>query len=565
MFRPMAQTVGFAILGALILSMTYVPMMSALFLSKKSQHKASFTDKLLQGIQAIYRPILSLAFRAKIVFVIATIGLFSVSIMTLRNMGAEFIPTLEEGDFALHQILPTGSSLSQGIEVSAELQKILLDNFPEVEKVVTKIGTSEIPVDIMPLEAGDIFVILKPKSEWTSAKTKEELFEKMNEVMSEFPGVIYEFTQPIQMRFNELMTGIRQDIAIKIYGENLGLLAKKAQQAKELIQGISGISEVQVEATSGLQQIQVTYNRAKVAQYGLDIQRLNQLLRGSTLGETAGVLYEGEKRFDIVLRLTEKKRQDVEDIKQIWVPLPNGQQIPLAAVADIRFAEGPAQISRDNTQRRIVLGVNARGRDIASLVADIQQALESNLALPPGYYLTYGGQFENLARAQARLMVAVPIALLLIFVLLYFTFNSISQATLIFTAIPMSAIGGIWALYLREMPFSISAGVGFIALFGVAVLNGIVLIAYFNELKRDGMADLMQRIQAGTKVRLRPVIMTAAVASLGFLPMAISTAPGAEVQQPLATVVIGGLISATFLTLIILPILYFYTEKWSKS
>ncbi len=561
MFQPMAQTVGFAILGALLLSMTYVPMMSALFLNKNIRDKKNFADKIIAFFQRLYSPVLHLALRLKLFFLLATLAIFGLSLWTLDKMGAEFIPTLEEGDFALHQILPTGSSLSQGIEVSAELQKILLNNFPEVEKVVTKIGTSEIPVDIMPLEAGDIFVILKPKEEWTSARTKEELFEKMNEAMNHFPGVTYEFSQPIQMRFNELMTGIRQDIAIKIYGEELGILVQKANQAKSLIEGVQGINEVQVEPTAGLQQMQVVYDRKKIAQYGLNIQMLNRILRGAFAGETAGVLYEGERRFDIVLRLDSSFRKSIEDLENIFIPLPNGQQIPMSELASIGFEEGPAQISRDNTQRRIVLGVNARGRDIASLVAEIKDILRLELDMPSGYYVTYGGAFENLERAQKRLMIAVPVALLLIFVLLYFTFGSLKQATLIFTAIPMSAIGGIWALYLRDMPFSISAGVGFIALFGVAVLNGIVLIAYFNQLKKEGNKDLLSRIHTGTQIRMRPVLMTALVASLGFLPMAISHAPGAEVQQPLATVVIGGLITATFLTLVILPILYFYSEK----
>lgn len=561
MFTPMAQTVGFAILGALILSLTYVPMMSATFLSKKIQHKVTFSDRLIALLYRLYRPSLAFALNFKILFLAATIGLFGLSIRTLSNMGGEFIPTLEEGDFALHQILPTGSSLAQGVGVSAELQRILLEKFPEVEKVVTKIGTSEIPVDIMPLEAGDIFVILKPKKEWTSGKTKEDLFEKMNEEMNRFPGVIYEFSQPIQMRFNELMTGIRQEIAIKVYGDELGIMVQKANEIKGLIQGIDGIREVQVEPTAGLQQMLVAYDRKKIAQYGLNIQQVNRILRGSFAGDAAGVLYEGEKRFDIVLRLANAHRQDIGDLQSLFIPLPNGEQIPLSELASVRFAEGPAQISHDNTQRRIVLGVNARGRDIASLVAEIKQTLDLELELPVGYHVSYGGQFENLERAKARLMVAVPIALALIFILLFFTFNSFKQALLIFTAIPMSAIGGIGALYFRGMPFSISAGVGFIALFGVAVLNGIVLIAYFNQLKKDGLKELMPRIYKGTKVRMRPVIMTALVASLGFLPMAMSTAPGAEVQQPLATVVIGGLITATFLTLVILPILYFYTEK----
>ena len=561
MFKPMAQTVSFAILGALLLSLTYVPMMSALFLQREIDHKKTVADRIMSFLYGLYKPLLQFALRFKRLVLILTVLLFTLSLWVFSKMGGEFIPTLEEGDFALHQILPSGSSLAQGVEVSAPLQRILLDNFPEVEKVVTKIGTAEIPTDIMPMEAGDIFVILKPKSEWTSARTREELFEKMEEEMNKFPGVIYEFTQPIQMRFNELMTGIRQDIAIKIYGEDIGILAQKAQRAKALIQEIDGVGDLQVEATGGLQQMIIQYDRSKIAKYGLSISTINANIRAGFAGAPAGTIFEGEKRFDLVVRLDVPFRQGIDNIKNLFIPLPNGLQIPLYEVAEVSFQEGPTQISRDNTQRRITIGVNARERDIQQLVTEIQQTLTDDLELEPGYYVTYGGQFENLERAQARLLVAVPIALILIFVLLYLTFNSFKQTLLIYTAIPLSAIGGIWALYLRGMPFSISAGVGFIALFGVAVLNGIVLIAYFNRLKREQNTAVSTRIMEGTKVRLRPVIMTAAVASLGFLPMAISTSAGAEVQQPLATVVIGGLLTATFLTLIILPILYYYSEK----
>lgn len=564
MFRPMAQTVSFAILGALILSLTYVPMMSALFLSKNSIKPSKISQKIMEFSQRIYTPVLELALRFKLLFVAMTVILFALSLWTLNQMGGEFIPTLEEGDFALHQILPSGSSIAQGVEVSDDLQNILMDNFPEVEKVVTKIGTAEIPTDIMPLEAGDIFVILKPQSEWTSASSREELFEKMEAAMNQFPGVIYEFTQPIQMRFNELMTGIRQDIAIKIYGEDLGVLAQKAQEAKELIEQLPGAGDIQVEPTEGLQQMLIRYNRQKIAKYGLSIEAINRIIRGSFAGEKTGVLFEGEKRFDIVVRLDKPFRQDIENLQDLYIPISNGSQVPLSELAQVSFEEGPTQISRDNTQRRITIGVNARGMDVETLVNSIQDKLEGGLALDSGYYLSYGGQFENLDKAMSRLKIAIPVALLLIFFLLYTSFHSVEQALLVFTAIPMSAIGGIWALSLRGMPFSISAGVGFIALFGVAVLNGIVLVAYLNTLKDEGMEDILERIREGTRVRLRPVLMTAAVASLGFLPMAISQAAGAEVQQPLATVVIGGLISATFLTLIILPILYYYSEKRFK-
>lgn len=561
MFRPMAQTVSFAILGAFILSFTYVPMASALFLPKKWVKKRTVADRIMAFLHSLYEPVLKFAFRVRVLVIGIAIALFALSLWTFSRMGGEFIPTLEEGDFALHQILPPGSSIAQGVEVSAHLQRMLLDNFPEVEKVVTKIGTAEIPTDIMPLEAGDIYVILKPKKEWTSAGSREEMFEKMEEVMNQYPGVMYEFTQPIQMRFNELMTGVRQDIAIKIYGDNLGTLQQKAEQAEAIINTIAGVGDIQVEPVAGLQQLIIDYDRVKLAKHGLDIAALNQTISTGFAGESAGYIYEGEKRFDLVVRLDEPFRQDIEQIRNLYIPLPNGDQIPLQEVAMVSYQEGPAQISRDDTKRRITIGVNARNRDVESVVSDIQNRLGAELDLPVGYSVSYGGQFENLQRAQARLLVAVPAALILIFVLLYLTFNSVKQTLLIYTAIPLSAIGGIWALYLRDMPFSISAGVGFIALFGVAVLNGIVLIGQFNQLKKEGVSNTLLRIYQGAHIRLRPVIMTAAVASLGFLPMALSTTAGAEVQRPLATVVIGGLITATLLTLILLPILYYYLEE----
>ena len=563
MFIPMAQTVGFAILGALILSLTYVPMMSAIFLKNAKFKENNLSSRIINGAYKMYAPVRDFAFRIKYWVLAFSIILLAFSLFIFSKMGGEFIPTLEEGDFALHQILPSGSSIKKGVEVSAKLQNILMSEFPEIEKVVTKIGTAEIPVDIMPLEAGDIFVIMKPKSEWTSARTREEMFVKMEEALNKYPGIIYEFTQPIQMRFNELMTGIRQDIAIKIYGDDLGLLVEKANKAESILQNVTGVGDIQVEATTGLQQMVVDYDRAKMNKYGVNVTHLNDVLKTAFAGKFAGNFYEGEKKFDIVVRLHGDERKNIESLKDLLVSVPNGGFVPLSEMAKISFEEGPAQISRDNTKRRITLGVNARNIDIATLIANIKAAFEAELDLPDGYYLRYGGQFENMERAMSRLILVVPVSLLLIFILLFFTFNSVKYALLIFTAIPLSAIGGIWALYIRDMAFSISAGVGFIALFGVAVLNGIVLIAYFNQLKKEGMTDISEIIRIGTKVRLRPVLMTAAVASLGFLPMALSTSAGAEVQRPLATVVIGGLITATFLTLIILPILYQLIEKSS--
>lgn len=564
MFGPMAKTVSFAILGALILSMTYVPMMSALFLNKKISDKRTFSDRFIGKLQQWYKPILTLALNRKWITIVIAFVLFGLSLFTFNRLGGEFIPTLEEGDFALHQILPPGSSLQQSVDVSKKIQRTLLEEFPEVETVVSKIGTAEIPTDPMPIEVGDIIVRMRPKSEWVTASSKEEMFEKMAESLSKIPGVEYEFTQPIQMRFNELIAGVREDIAIKIFGENVDILHQKAQEAEKIINSIQGVGDLRVEQTKGLPQIIIRYERDKIAQYGLNIRELNTVLRTAFAGEVAGVVFEEERRFDLTVRLEKEYRQDISQIRNLYVPLPNGQQIPLSEVAHIAYEDGPMQISRDDAKRRIVIGVNARNRDTESLVDEISEQLDARLNLPPGYYLDYGGQFENLIAAKKRLSVAVPVALLLIFVLLFFTFGSIKQALLIFTAIPLSAIGGIYALWLRDMPFSISAGVGFIALFGVAVLNGIVLISYFNQLKKEGVSNIKERIMNGTKIRLRPVIMTATVAALGFLPMALSSSAGAEVQRPLATVVIGGLITATLLTLLVLPVLYSLVER-SKS
>lgn len=563
MFKPMAQTVSFAIAGALILSMTYVPMMSALFLNKKIRSKVTLSDRIIKKLQSWYDPVINFALRKKSLVITVALALFGMSLFTFTRLGGEFIPTLDEGDLALHQILPPGSSLQQSIEVSEKIQRTLLESFPEVEMVVSKIGSAEIPTDPMPIEVGDIMVRMKPKEEWVSAGDREELFEKMKEKLNQIPGITYEFTQPIQMRFNELIAGVREDIAIKIFGENPDVLFKKAKEAEQLIKGIDGIGDTRVEQTQGLPQMKITYDRAKLAQYGLNIRELNTAIRVAFAGQATGVVFEGERRFDLVVRLHEKSRGNLEDIKNLLIPLPTGDQVPLGQVANVKIDNGPMQISREDTRRKIMVGVNARNRDTESLVKDIQARLEEQLVLPAGYEIQYGGQFENLVNAKRRLAVAVPVALLLIMVLLFFTFKSVKQAILIFTAIPLSAIGGVYALWLRDMPFSISAGVGFIALFGVAVLNGIVLIAYFNQLKKEGVTDIRERVLMGTNVRLRPVVMTASVAALGFLPMAISGSAGAEVQRPLATVVIGGLVTATLLTLVVLPVLYSLTEKWS--
>ena len=565
MFGPMAMTVSFAILGAFILSLTYVPMASSLFLKKEAgKTKPNFSDKLIDKLYSIYKPILEKAFKIKRFVLVIAFGLFALALVVFSKMGGEFIPTLDEGDLATHIIISSGSSLSQEIETTTKAEQILMDNFPEVKMVISKIGSAEIPTDPMPMEAADMIIVLKEKKEWTSATTKEELIDKMEAALEQIPGVTTEFSQPIQMRFNELMTGVRSDVAIKVFGEDLDRLASIGDEINGMIANVPGVSSPKLERVTGLPQISIKYDKDKLALYGLKIADISQIIRAGFAGETTGLVYEGEKRFDLVVRLDQASRSDIENLKNFFVPLADGQQIPLSQLADIDYEDGPQQISREDGRRRIVLGFNVKGRDVKSVVHDIQAKLDAQLKLPDGYYLTYGGQFENLVEATNRLMIAVPIALALIFVLLYFTFKSVKQSLIIFTAIPLSAIGGVAALWLRDMPFSISAGVGFIALFGVAVLNGIVLIGQFNQLKEQGM-DLYERIIEGTKIRLRPVLLTAAVASLGFLPMALSTSAGAEVQKPLATVVIGGLITATLLTLIVLPIIYYYEERGFKK
>jgi len=556
MFRPMAQVVAFAILGAGILSLTYIPMASALFLSKKTEHKRIFSDRLMDWLHNIFNPVIGWALKHKLVVSFSAIALFFFSLFVFIRLGGEFIPQLEEGDLAAGVITLQGGSLTNTVETVMMANKILLENFPEIKHTVCKIGAGEIPTDPTPMETGDYIITLKDKSEWTSAKTREELVEKMEEKLVTLAGVKFVFQQPIQMRFNELLSGSKQDIAVKIFGDDLNTLAEKAADVEKIIQRIEGVEDINVEKVTGLAQVQVEYNRDRLSQYGLSVDDVNKVLRAAFAGSQAGVVYDGEKRFGLVVRLDKDFRQSLNDVKNISVALPNGSQLPLDQVADISIKSGPAQVSREDTKRRITVGFNVRNRDVEGAIKDVTAKIEQQVKLPTGYYISYGGEFKNLEAAKNRLAIAVPVALLLIFVLLFFTFHSVKQTLLIFTAVPMSAIGGVFALWLRDMNFSISAGVGFIALFGVAVLNGIVLIAEFNRLEKDGITDIIQRVLKGLHTRLRPVIMTAAVASLGFLPMALSTSAGAEVQKPLATVVIGGLISATFLTLVVLPVFY---------
>ncbi|MEM0541080.1 CusA/CzcA family heavy metal efflux RND transporter [Flavobacterium sp. j3] len=561
MFKPMAQTVAFALLGAFLLSLTYIPMMSALFLSKKIKHEANLSDRIMIKIEMQYQHLLQKVLNFPRTIIASVVTLFVLAVITLGFLGGEFIPALEEGDFAVDTRVLTGSNLTTTIESTQKAAHILKTQFPEVEKVVTKIGSGEVPTDPMPMEASDMMVIMKDKSEWTSAETFDEMAEKMGKALEDVPGITAGFQYPVQMRFNELMTGARQDVVCKIFGENLDTLAVYAQKLGEIVTTIEGTQNLFVEPITGMPQIVIEYNRPIIAQYHLNIDEINKVINTAFAGQSTGLVFEGEKRFDLVVRLNTDQRKDIEDVKNLLIPTPHGTQIPLSQLATVAIKNGPNQIQREDAKRRIVVGFNVRGRDVQSIVTELQQKADASIQYPTGYYTTYGGAFENLNKAKDRLMIAVPVSLLLIFLLLFFAFNSAKKGLLIYSAIPLSAIGGIFFLALRGMPFSISAGVGFIALFGVAVLNGIVLITEFNQLKSEGMTDLHRIVLMGTKVRLRPVLMTAFVASLGFLPMALSNGAGAEVQRPLATVVIGGLLIATFLTLFVLPILYVTFEK----
>jgi cobalt-zinc-cadmium resistance protein CzcA len=556
MFRPMAQTVSFAILGALILSLTYVPMMSALFLSKKISHEITIADRIMGFLYGKYQPIINWALKQRKWVVISAFGLFSASIALFMSLGGEFIPELNEGDFAVETLLPTNASLSQSIKVNTAAQAMLLKKFPtEIKQVVSRIGASEIPTDPMGINSCDLIIQLKDPSEWKNAETMEELEAKMDAALDVYPEVNFEFTQPIQMRFNELIAGVKSDIAVKIFGEDLQQLFDHATEASRYIRKIDGVGDIKVQQIDGIPQLVVKYNRVKMAQYGLNVNEVNSAIKMTFAGETAGIVMEGEKRFDLVVRMDSVHRQDIQNLRELYIDLPSGSQIPLQEVAEVSYENAPLEISRDNTHRRITIGINVRGRDVESVVADIQKVMKDKIVLPAGYYVTYGGTFENLQAAKSRLALVVPIALALIFVLLFFTFQSFLEAAIIYLAIPLSAIGGVVALWLRGMPFSVSAGIGFIALFGVAVLNGIVLLSFFKQLADEGLS-VEERLKKGLELRFRPVIMTAAVASLGFLPMALSHSPGAEVQRPLATVVIGGLITATFLTLVVIPVVY---------
>ena len=588
MFRPMALTVFFAILGAFLLSLTYVPMASSLFLSKKVHTQTTVSDRMIAKLQGWYRPVLDWVLAQNKNVITGAVALFCMSLVAFKFLGGEFIPSLEEGDFAVEVSMSQGTSLSQMVEGCTKAEKLLKAEYPEIKQAVSRIGSAEIPTDPMPIERADIMVSLKPKAEWTSAETTPELMEKMEETLHTIPGLEAEISQPIQMRNNELLTGIKQDVAIKIFGEDLDVLSEQAEKIAKLIAGVRGVSGTQVEQVSGLPQIQVKYDHERMAQYGVNVDDINQVLETTFAGGIAGAIFEGEKKFDLVLRL-DKDVRNMEALQNLAIPVNasaapasslnsasaastrNAAEVgevqttvPLSQVADIRYEAAPAQVSHEDGARRIYVGFNVKGRDIQSTVDEIQSLLDRKVKLPEGYYYTYGGEFQNLQSAVHRLMVVIPIALVVILLLLYATVKNIRESLFVFSAIPLAAIGGIWALWLRGMPFSISAGVGFIALFGVAVLNGIVLIGQMNLMQKEqsnvsGLSAsqlVHRRIVDSCMIRLRPVLMTALVASMGFLPMALSQGDGAEVQRPLATVVIGGLVTSTLLTLLVLPAIY---------
>uniref|UniRef100_UPI0040481697 CusA/CzcA family heavy metal efflux RND transporter n=1 Tax=Algoriphagus sp. TaxID=1872435 RepID=UPI0040481697 len=554
MFRPMAEVFSFALIGAMILGLTYVPVVSSVFLKAEIPGPKNTSVRLLNYLNKLYLPVLDWALGHSKAILLTASGLLLGAILLFSTMGSEFVPTLDEGDFVIQPVLKTGTTLTNTVETITEMERILM-KFPEVKQVVTRIGAAEIPTDPMSMEESDVIVTLHPPSEWTTVETKDELAEAFKKALTAIPGLDYEFTQPIEMRFNELITGVRADLAIKVVGEDLDVLLHTAEAIESAIQGVNGAADIILEKVDGLPQMRIEYNRAKIAKYGLNVEDLNQVVTMGFAGLTAGTVFEGEKQFDLVVRYDEPFRKDMEHLENASIQLPTGGSIPLSELASISYTKGPAKISRDDTQRRVVVGVNVRNRDLQSVVDDIQAIVKSEVKVPEGYRVEYGGQFENLQQARTRLLIAVPIALLLIFVLLYFAFSSAKDAVMIFTAIPLSAIGGIVLLWMRDMPFSISAGVGFIALFGIAVLNGIVMIEHFKSMT-SRYSSLRELVMVGAGERLRPVLLTASAAALGFLPMALSGSAGAEVQRPLATVVVGGLISSSLLTLVVLPVLY---------
>ena len=557
MFRPMALTVIFALLGSLILSLTYIPAALTFVVGGRVSERES---PLISIAKRVYRPALGFVMRHRVGAVSAAVVLLIASAVLFRSLGAEFIPRLDEGSFAVEARLLPSASLSESVRVYSAAERVLR-RFPEVTNVVSKIGRAEVATDPVGVDAADMFIALKPHDEWTSASTREQLIEKMSEALERgAPEGAFSFSQPIEMRTSELISGVRSDIAIKIFGDDLEILRRTADQIARVVGRVDGAVDVKVEQVSGLPQLQITPDRAAIARYGLNVEDVNAVVEALAAGSDAGLIYQGEQRFGLVVRFDDEASRSIEAIKNLVVQAANGAQVPLSRLATVAVVEGPAQISREDTRRRIAVELNVRGRDIASFVADAQQQIAAQVPLPAGYYLTWGGQFENLQRASARLLIVVPLALFLIFILLFSAFGSVRQGLIVYTGVPFAVVGGVFALAVRGLPFSISAGVGFIALFGVAVLNGVVMVSFINHLRQQGRR-LSEAVMEGAETRLRPVLMTALVASLGFVPMALATSAGAEVQRPLATVVIGGLVTSTLLTLLLLPVLYQWLER----
>jgi cobalt-zinc-cadmium resistance protein CzcA len=556
MFKPMAMTVIFALVGAFVLSLTYVPAALTFVLRGRIAESES---PIIRRAKLFYRPALEFVMQRRRPALAAALVLVIVSGALFPFLGAEFIPRLDEGGLALESRLLPGVSLSHSVETFSEAERVLR-RFPEVTKVVSKIGRAEVATDPMSVDSGDVYIALKPRDQWTSAHNREELVEKMSAALEEkVPDGSFGFTQPIELRVAELISGVRSDVAIKLFGDDLDTLKREAGKIARVAGKVRGAEDVKVEQVAGLPQLQIKIDRAAIARHAINVEDVNDLVESIVAGKEAGQVYEGEQRFGLVVRLKEDAGSDIESIKNLTVATPSGGRIPLSQLADIAVVEGPAQISRENARRRISVELNVRGRDIGSFVQEAQREIERQVELPAGYYLKWGGQFESLQQALERLLIVVPLALLLIFILLYTTFHSARQALLIYTGIPFAVVGGVLALALRGMPFSISAGVGFIALFGVAVLNGLVMVSAINRLRDEGRT-VAEAVDEAAVSRMRPVLMTALVASLGFIPMAVATSAGAEVQRPLATVVIGGLATSTILTLLILPMLYRWLE-----
>jgi cobalt-zinc-cadmium resistance protein CzcA len=565
MFVPMAQTVSFALLGALVLSLTYIPAMAALVLRVPPRFHLNVADKLVHAAWRVYLPALRFTLRRPLWVLGLSVVLLGASFWQFTRLGGVFIPRLEEGDFAVETRILTGSSLTQMIATTTEAERLLRANFPEVKAVVSKIGTSEIPTDPMFIESADIIIVLKDKHEWTSARTLDELAEKMQETLSQLPGVAWGFQMPIQMRFNELMTGGKTDVVLQLYGEDLDTLGHLAEQIAAVARTVEGAEDVVAERVEGLPQVVVQVRRDQLARYGLTVDEVNQAVRTAYAGTAVGAVYEKERRYELVLRMEPHLRTDPDAVGRIWVEGAMAQRIRLSEVATVELREGPLQVARNSGRRRTAIGLNVRNRDVQAVVQDLKAALSAQVRLPIGYSVTYGGQFENLEQATARMRYSILAVLLLILLLLYLTFLHLPQTLFIFLGVPFATVGGIWALALRDLPFSVSAAVGFITVFGVSVLNGMVLIGYLRELAQEGHSHLLRRLLTAVQVRLRPVLMTSLVASLGFLPMALSSGDGAEVQRPLATVVIGGLISNTLLTLLLLPLAYFLWEARERK